>query len=617
MLRVQKRPFPSLIIKLLLKIVYIKAGIHSDVKNQLFSVRKILLNLFLLVFGFTLAACVPANEVVEVTRVVATAVPATSIAPSPIPPTLTPTGLPETVEMATAVARATAPLPADPQTYTNTELGFSLQYAPSWQLEVQNEAEVLSLTLNKQGYELQLRLRPQTNQDVSCGGLFAADDSPDNYWHDTIAGQAWWRPKAEAGISNGYHDDTVTFLEIIAPMTLYQQPTAQGYLGEFTCLLPMLDKWVTVNYLLPVSQAELVAGEYDAHLLAEMDHMVASLVFMEMAATVTETAVATTPTPTPAITRSLQTDQVILFAHDNELWRSDVDGTRVEQLTTGGFLGWDREEADFRDLRPHLSPDGRYAAQFTSPDTTRIVDLATGNELTIPFAWEVAWSPDSRLLAFANQGIKAIDVVSSVSRNLVTLPGEALVSNMVWSPDGTKLAYDCCFTEREPYDGYSDGEIRVIDLATGIEEIVAETWAGIASGPPDFCWTEDGQVTLEIAYWMRPCSRNYPFDALPIISVDNLEAKWEANMAEDGTWLNTRLFAINRATGQLAWERTLELPSFLTLAWSPDGRYLFYDDQASDSPIWRLTADGADLVEIIPSGQLLGVVEQWDADIFR
>lgn len=316
--------------------------------------------------------------------------------------------------------------------------------------------------------------------------------------------------------------------------------------------------------------------------------------------------------PAPDITHPLQTDQVVLFARDNELWRSEAHGVLVEQLTMNSFMGWDQEEPDFRDVRPHLSPNGRYAAQFTSPNSTRIIDLGTGVEISIPAAEAMAWSPDSRMLAFGGQGLKIVDVVTN---EITSLSNQDRIYNLAWSPDGTQLAYDCCFVERSPYDGFSDGTIRIIDLIAGFDNGVAETWLGVASGPPDFCWTENDEVTIEFDIWMRSCSLNFPLDDLQILSKDNVEALWEANLTDDGTWLSTRLFAINRATEELVWDRTFDFQSMPVMAWSPDGRFLFFDDQAPDSPIWRLTADGENVVEIVPSGQLLGMVGRWEAFI--
>lgn len=324
-------------------------------------------------------------------------------------------------------------------------------------------------------------------------------------------------------------------------------------------------------------------------------------------------ALTPTPIPPPAPIYPLQTDQVLLFARDNELWRSDVHGVRMEQLTTANFLGWNPEEPDYRDRRPHISPNGRYIAQLSSHNTTRVLDLATGNEITLPGAWEVAWSPDSHTLAYASNGIKIVDVVTGIRQELASLPGNGRVYNMVWSPDGTKLSYDCCFTSREPYDGFYDGEIRVIDLTTGSNGMVAATQSGIASSAPDFCWAENGQITMDIANWMPVCSLNFPFDTWPKLSKDNLEAQWNAHMTADGTWLNTRLTVTNRATDQPAWGHTFDVQSMPVLDWSPDGRYLFFDDQSADSPIWRLSADGEEVVEIIPAAQFIGIVPRWEA----
>jgi hypothetical protein len=92
-----------------------------------------------------------------------------------------------------------------------------------------------------------------------------------------------------------------------------------------------------------------------------------------------------------------------------------------------------------------------------------------------------------------------------------------------------------------------------------------------------------------------------------------LLAQWEAIFSEDGAWQETRIFVISRVDDSLVWETTLPLQSFVVLGWTPDGRFLFVDDQAADSPIWRISKDGNDMVEILPDATLLGVMHQWEA----
>ncbi len=343
------------------------------------------------------------------------------------------------------------------------------------------------------------------------------------------------------------------------------------------------------------------------------------------AATATETpppSPVTTDTPTPTHTTAsleLSSGQTVLFTRDDALWRVDIDGNTETRLTPDGFLGWNREEPDFRDTRPRLSPDGRFIAQLSSPASTRVLDLESGVEISIPAAWELAWSPDSQALAFAplTSGIQSLwlaDVFSGNVTELVSLeqpPSSTRIHNIAWSPDGSQIAFDCCFTERQPYDGFSDGLVQIITLDTGELVTAAETELGIAAGPPDFCWTEEGQFTMELQPGMVYCSRNFLFEPLAIISPENLSTAWEAEIDPQGNWLNSRITVTGMADGRLLWEQILPLSSYVVMAWSPDGRYLFVDDQAADSPIWRISSDGMELIEVVSDGNLLGVVPQW------
>jgi hypothetical protein len=133
----------------------------------------------------------------------------------------------------------------------------------------------------------------------------------------------------------------------------------------------------------------------------------------------------------------------------------------------------------------------------------------------------------------------------------------------------------------------------------------------IAGYPPDFCW-EDGLVTTQIEWWMGACSLIPHIERLAVVSKDNLLAQWEANISVDWVWQDTRIFVTNQVNDSLVWEESLPLHSSPTMAWSPDGRYLFVDDQAAESPIWRISADGQETVTLLPGSTLLGMVPQWE-----
>ncbi len=334
---------------------------------------------------------------------------------------------------------------------------------------------------------------------------------------------------------------------------------------------------------------------------------------------------ASTPIPTlEAITHPLHTGQTVWFAQGEALWRSDVHGIELDQLTSDDFLGW-LNAPEFGLHTTLLSPDGRWIAHPRHrAGGLRLVDLGTRQERIIPITVSaLAWSPDSRWLAFAPAddptrrspecGLCLYDLAADTHLTLIPRTDDLEVGSiriLVWSPDGAKLAYGCCFTPREPYEGISDGRIETVAIADGQRQSVGATTSSVGGGFERLCWSPEGIVTttVDLAY---TCSPSHT-DMLAAISGDNLLAQWEAITGDDGDWEATRLFVTQRVDDQLIWERQIEGNTPLRLAWSPDNRYLFFDDSWSDSPIWRLTAEGDNLTEIVPDGYLLGIVRRWE-----
>lgn len=344
----------------------------------------------------------------------------------------------------------------------------------------------------------------------------------------------------------------------------------------------------------------------------------------------TQTAPATpapTPTPVPtlpAITHPLRSHQMIWFVRDGKLWRSDVHGVELEQLGNDDFLSWG--EADGFGLASlRLSPDGRWLANPIHQDNKlHILDLGTGQERVLPVnGSELAWSPDSRTLAYApvrnfptspppGCALCLYDLATDTHTNLIPNSDPSLdsIRNLVWSADGSKLAYGCCFVPREPYEGISDGRIETIHIGTGALSEAGPLTSSVGGGVARFCWRDENIVTTDTALGDR-CAATVS-DWFNPISRDNLLAAWEA-VPSSNDWTATRLTVTNRATGQLVWERTLDTTTALRLGWSPDGRYLFFDDGRPNSPIWQLTADNSELRQISPDGILLGIVNRWES----
>ncbi len=125
--------------------------------------------------------------------------------------------------------------------------------------------------------------------------------------------------------------------------------------------------------------------------------------------------------------------------------RDAVSGTE-RALTTGPS----------RSYGPRVSPDGRFIAYQRDGDEIRVMAidgtadrrLAQADVSEPPFggAGALAWSPDSRFVAYAARGAAGYGNVwvvglDGVNARQVTFGADANVSGVQWSPDGTFLLY--------------------------------------------------------------------------------------------------------------------------------------------------------------------------------
>jgi Tol biopolymer transport system component len=108
---------------------------------------------------------------------------------------------------------------------------------------------------------------------------------------------------------------------------------------------------------------------------------------------------------------------------------------------------------------PVWSPDGTeiaVVAQLVDPDPTSggtaaalvgAVNVQTGATRVVSKrgASDLAWSPDGRSIAGVTEsGIVLLAADGSSSRLLVARPRNVYYSGLVWSPEGTRLAYVAC-----------------------------------------------------------------------------------------------------------------------------------------------------------------------------
>lgn len=169
------------------------------------------------------------------------------------------------------------------QTYRDPELGFRLQYDGSWTLDakpgsgmIYNAGRGRTLTLTKENYTFQFNVIAGPGDVNGCAGMFQGDPTG-QYMTYHIDGVELWRIKAEAGLINGFSDNNSSYLDIIAPVSLYKQADASGFWGSYTCEPQINNVGVQISYRLPVSVDDLKAGRFRRDLLAEMDQILTSI----------------------------------------------------------------------------------------------------------------------------------------------------------------------------------------------------------------------------------------------------------------------------------------------------------------------------------------------------
>jgi hypothetical protein len=179
----------------------------------------------------------------------------------------------------------------------------------------------------------------------------------------------------------------------------------------------------------------------------------------------------------------------------NRLWRAGVDGTELRPITRASLDAW----------QPAWSPDGRWIA-FIGRDAARaeqvfIVrpdgsDVRPVTDGQLLFLTSVTWSPDGASLAVS--AVEEFDTAPG-PRSVFTLPVTGMTSperteatnvgnGVAWSPDGRWIAF-------------ADSGIKLLDVETGqittLTDPVAEGIPGASSGDAydaDPTWSPDGTL---------------------------------------------------------------------------------------------------------------------------
>jgi len=103
-------------------------------------------------------------------------------------------------------------------------------------------------------------------------------------------------------------------------------------------------------------------------------------------------------------------------------------------------------------------------------------------------AWDAAWAPGSRRLAFPGQldnaGFAVLTVENADGSGRSTFGARTPVESLSWSGDGTRLLYST--SQRPALPQASVGEVHVVTPAAGLDTVVAKGWFPT--------WSHDGTL---------------------------------------------------------------------------------------------------------------------------
>ena len=179
-------------------------------------------------------------------------------------------------------------------------------------------------------------------------------------------------------------------------------------------------------------------------------------------------------------------------AGDKDIYRMDIDGENVKQLTEQGNC-----------FEPAWSPDSRSIA-FASHATLFVMDAEGKNVRQLGKAGTVStdctWSPDGKQIAFITAGIEdgiviynisVIDVDGQNTRKLAKSEEGTSIWELAWSPSGKWIAYISIQRKGPIAQLFANGVTYVVDTAAGGQAEPIELTKGLGAKyiswvPPEF-----------------------------------------------------------------------------------------------------------------------------------
>ncbi len=232
-----------------------------------------------------------------------------------------------------------------------------------------------------------------------------------------------------------------------------------------------------------------------------------------------------------------------------------------------------------------------YVADFNTPDKSK--RITAGGRKTAVEEHDVAWSPDSRQIAFLSDAVGqgqlqlfVIEASGAHVRQLTHLKG--YLSSPSWSPSGRSIAF--LFTENA-------------SRASG--PLVAETaeFGDIDESPQEQRLAIVDVATGQLRQISPPDLYVYEFDWAPDSKHLVISA---AHGNGDDNWYVAGLFSIDAASGFMA--PLLEKPGMQisTPHWSPDGQNIAFigglmsDEAIAAGDIYEVAAQGGNKINLTP-----------------